>query len=86
MTVENKLSQDDFRELVGTALERLREDHPEIEWVADDGDGQFVVWLDRGGREVCHFCDAEVEYIGSDWYNVVDGTTDCGKTGGHVVV
>ena len=85
MTVENKLSKNGFYHTVAAALEDLRQDHPEIEWVIDE-DQQIVVWLDRGGRDVCHFCDAEVEYIGSDWYNVVDGTTDCGKTGGHVVI
>ena len=81
-----KLSQDGFIETVAVALENLRQDHPEIEWVVDEDD-QIVVWNSSPGpREVCHFCKAEVEYVGSDWYNVVTGTTDCGDTGGHVVV
>ena len=82
---EDKLSKDGFIETVGVALENLRQDHPEIEWEADEH-GQIVVWNQKDYFDVCYFCKAEVEYVGSDWYNVVTGTTDCGDTGGHVVV
>jgi len=82
----DKLSNEGFIETVAYALENLRQDHPEIEWEVDE-DSKIVVWNDLSvTSEVCHFCKAEVEYIGSDWYNVVTGTTDCGDTGGHVVV
>ncbi len=76
--------QDQFVHEVFSALQSLRMYNPEIEWAVEEH-GQIAVWID-GGSDVCHFCNAEVEYRGNDWYNVVDGTTDCGKTGGHVVV
>lgn len=43
--MSDTLSQDGFVETVGTALERLRQYAPEIEWVLEE-DGSIVVWLD----------------------------------------
>ena len=44
--MEEKLSKYGFIETVGTALERLRDDHPEIDWIVDEDD-QIVVWCNR---------------------------------------
>jgi hypothetical protein len=87
MTVENegyKLTQGQFVHEVFSALESLRMYSPQIDYVLDE-DGSIVVWLERDG-EHCNFCDQEVEFRGGDWYSVSDGTTDCSKSGGHVVV
>ena len=84
MTVEDKLSQDGFVETVASALERIRQYAPEIDWVLEE-DGSICVWLERDGDH-CTFCDQKVDFHNGDWYSVSDGTTDCAKTGGHVVV
>ena len=82
MTVR-RLTHDEFADLVGSALESLRMYNPEIEWAVEEHN-QIAVWIE-GQYEMCHFCGEEVEFRGNDWYTVVDGTTDCGRTGGHVV-
>ena len=84
MTVEDKLNQDQFVDLVGAALNSLNMYHPEVEWLLEE-DGSICVYLERDG-EHCNFCDQKVEFMGGDWYSVSDGTTDCAKSGGHVVV
>jgi len=76
--------QDQFVHEVFSALQSLLMYNPEIDWVLDE-DGSICVWLERDGDH-CNFCDQSVEFHSGDWYSVSDGTTDCAKSGGHVVV